>query len=74
MGVDIEKILAEAKPVIDERIAKFIPREYDAKSIEFTCGKARYSYDVETATKSVSEPIWNLLDRGEKGGGPHSSC
>lgn len=66
MKTDIEKVLLEKKPFIDAMVEKYVPRAYDKKSLEFTCGKARYSYDEEAATKALSEPIWNLLDRGGK--------
>ena len=66
MAVDIEKILLEKKPLIDKSIEKYIPRKYDSTSLEFTCGKPRYAFDAESATKAIAEPIWDLLDRGGK--------
>ncbi|MGC8851284.1 MAG: polyprenyl synthetase family protein [Candidatus Micrarchaeia archaeon] len=64
--IDIKKVLEEGKPLVDAAIQKYFPRQYDEKSLEFVCGKPRYAYDVDTATKAVSAPVWDLLDRGGK--------
>lgn len=64
--IDIVKVLEEGKPVIDAVIEKYFPRKLDAKKMEFICGKARYAYDAESATKAINAPIWDLLDRGGK--------
>jgi geranylgeranyl diphosphate synthase, type I len=63
---DIEKILSEKKPMIDKTIEKYFPKNLNKKSIEFICGKAKYDYHVEACQKALSEPIWDLLDRGGK--------
>lgn len=63
---EIVKFLEEKKPAINAAIEKYVPRRHDEKSLEFILGKPRYAYDVETATKAVNEPIWDLLDRGGK--------
>jgi len=65
-AINIEEILKEKSKIIDKIIEKYIPREHDKKSLEFTMGKARYEYSIEAPNKVVSEPIWNLLDRGGK--------
>ncbi|MCX6767294.1 MAG: polyprenyl synthetase family protein [Candidatus Micrarchaeota archaeon] len=63
---EIIRFLKETKPVIDKAIEKYVPRRHDAKSLEFILGRPKYAYDAESATKAVSEPIWDLLDRGGK--------
>jgi geranylgeranyl pyrophosphate synthase len=63
---DIERILSEKKSMIDSIIEKYIPRKYSEQSLESTAGKARYAYDVDTATKAISELVWDFLDRGGK--------
>lgn len=30
------------------------------------CGQPHYAYDIESATKSIADPIWDILDRGGK--------
>ena len=52
--------------MIDKEIEKIIPRKIDAKWLEKVLGKARFEYDAETVTQSVSVPIWDFLDRGGK--------
>jgi len=64
MSSDIKKILAEKKPMIDKIIEKWVPREYDEKSLAKTCGPG--NYDTDAANKAVSEPVWDMLDRGGK--------
>lgn len=64
--VDIEKLLEEFRPDIDRVIEKYIPREIDEAYLEFVLGKARYKYNVDSIKKTISEPIWNYLDRGGK--------
>lgn len=47
-------------------IEKWLPRKFDTASLEFLCGPARYAYDADGATKAISEPAWDILDRGGK--------
>jgi len=63
---DIMKIIEEKKPLIDKAIEKYIPRQYNKKSIELAVGKPRYAYNIEATNKAILEPIWDLLDRGGK--------
>jgi len=64
--IDIEKILGEYKPIIDKIIESYIPKKYDLNSLNFTLGPPSYKHNVESATKAISEPIWNFLNRGGK--------
>lgn len=64
--MDIKKILDEKKNQIDKVIEKYIPRVYDKKSLEFTCGVSHFTHDTKTATESIAKPIWELLERGGK--------
>jgi len=65
-GTDINSFLKEKAPAIDWEIEKLFPRKIDKKWLEKSLGKALFEYDSETATKSISEPIWDFLDRGGK--------
>ena len=65
-NVDVAAVLKEKAPAVNNAIEKLVPRKYDAASLEFTCGKPSYAADAESATKALSEPIWDLLDRGGK--------
>lgn len=62
----IEKLLTEKKPLIDKTIEKYFPRKMNEASAELLCGKARYEYHIEACQKALTEPIWDLLDRGGK--------
>ncbi len=62
----IEEYLEKLKPVIDNRIERWIPRKYDDDSIQFVLGKPRYKNSVGIATKGIADPIWEFLDRGGK--------
>ena len=64
--VDIIAVLKENAPAVNKTMEKFVPRKYDSASLEFACGKPSYAHDPESATKALSEPIWDLLDRGGK--------
>lgn len=64
--IDILEELSAKRPIIDKIIQRYIPRKYDAKSVEFVFGKPRYAYDVDAATKAIAEPMWDLMDRGGK--------
>ena len=63
---DIKKILEEKAPLIDKAIEKYLPRKYDKEKLVFTFGRPRYEYSAEVATKTLADPIWDLLDRGGK--------
>jgi len=63
---EVEKILASFRGDIDAIIEKWLPRKLDDKSFAFLCGKPRYTYDHQSATKGIIEPMYNILDRGGK--------
>ncbi len=64
--MDIEKYLAEKKPLIDREIEKVIPRKLSENWLHDALGKPDYSYDAESISRSTAGPIWDLLDRGGK--------
>jgi geranylgeranyl diphosphate synthase type I len=59
-----EAVLDEKKKEIDAIIERWVPRAFDSDSLAHMCGKPRYAYDAESATKSIADPIWDILDRG----------
>jgi geranylgeranyl diphosphate synthase, type I len=66
LAEDIKTILERRKPEIDAAIEKYLPRKHSRESVEFSFGKPRFKYDVETATHAINDLIWDLLDRGGK--------
>ncbi|MCU4925012.1 polyprenyl synthetase family protein [Halobacteria archaeon AArc-dxtr1] len=58
--------LAEWRPAIDDAIAEVLPREVDEAYLESYFGEPTYQYDPDGIQQALSDPIWNLLDRGGK--------
>ncbi len=58
--------LAEWRPAIDEAIADLVPREIDTEYLESFFGEPTYEYDPEGIQRALSDPLWELLDRGGK--------
>ena len=59
-------VLEELRPEIDKIIEKYLPKKATEEWLEFVFGEPRYAYSLEAANKSLTNPIWNLLDRGGK--------
>ncbi len=64
--MDVLKAIVKRKPMIEAAVERAIPRRFDERSLRAIAGKPRYAYDAKTATRALSEPIWDLLDRGGK--------
>ncbi len=64
--MNIEKFLEEKAPLIDKAIEKYIPRKFSKNSVLFKVNPPMYSYNLEPLNKAISEPIWDMLDRGGK--------
>ena len=62
----MRETLAEWQPVVDEAIEEVIPRELDDAYLREFFGPAMYEYDAETLQRALSDPVWELLDRGGK--------
>jgi geranylgeranyl pyrophosphate synthase len=64
--VDIEKYMAEKAPLIDKTIEKYIPRKFTREAILFNVDPPKFCCNVETLNKAITEPVWDMLDRGGK--------
>ncbi|MCK4715151.1 MAG: polyprenyl synthetase family protein [Candidatus Aenigmarchaeota archaeon] len=64
--MEIKDILNERREVIDKEIEKLLPKQMTTRDLERLFGRQRYAYNLEAANASLSEPIWDLLDRGGK--------
>ncbi len=62
----MRETLAEWRPRVDEAIEGVLPREIDEEYLEWFFGPASYQYDVDSVQRALSDPIWELLDRGGK--------
>ncbi|MFA5357877.1 MAG: polyprenyl synthetase family protein [archaeon] len=70
----IKEFLAEKGKIIDKGMEKFMPRKATKKWIENALGVTEFQLDLKAYTKSVNEPIWDLLDRGGKRFRPVLTC
>lgn len=62
--LDINDVFEQYKPLIDKAMEQHLPRNFDSEGIANLCGPARYAYDLKTATHSLLDPLWDILDRG----------
>ncbi|WP_299233292.1 polyprenyl synthetase family protein [Natronomonas sp.] len=59
-------VLEARRPAIEETIESLLPRTFDDEYLEDFFGEPTYEYDAETIQRALSDPIWELLDRGGK--------
>lgn len=59
-------VLAEWQPVVDDAIAELLPRDVDEAYLDEWFGPASHRYDPEAIQRALSDPVWDLLDRGGK--------
>lgn len=59
-------VLEEWGPVIDETIARVLPREVNDAYLASYFGEPTYAYDTEAIQAGLADPVWELLDRGGK--------
>ena len=59
-------VLETWRPVVDETIASLLPRTIDEGYLADFFGEPTYAYDAESLQRALSDPIWELLDRGGK--------
>ncbi|MEF8831495.1 MAG: polyprenyl synthetase family protein [Halobacteriales archaeon] len=62
----MREVLDEWKPIVDDAIEDIVPREMSETYLREYFGPARYQYDLEAIQRTISDPIWDLLDRGGK--------
>ncbi|MCK4997701.1 polyprenyl synthetase family protein [Candidatus Pacearchaeota archaeon] len=63
--MEIKEILKQEVLEIDKLIEKSIPRNCKGW-INKTLGNSKWEYDEKACNESITNPIWNLLDRGGK--------
>jgi geranylgeranyl pyrophosphate synthase len=62
----IESYLKTIFPLVNKEIEKTVPRVFSKQWLEKVFEKADFAYDQESLTKALSEPVWDLIDRGGK--------
>jgi len=63
---DMKEILASYFDEISPHLSHVIPETFTAELMNKMYGEARYEYDCEAITKAISEPVWEILNRGGK--------
>lgn len=66
MSSEIMDLLESKKELIDKLISKYLPEKFDKKHVEWLLGKPSYDYTIKPLDKTLSEPIWDFLNRGGK--------
>ncbi len=64
--MDIEKFLEQTAPLIDKAIEKYIPRKFTKRAVLFKVNPPSRGCSLEALDKAITEPIWEILDRGGK--------
>lgn len=64
--MDVKDFLKQKAPLIDKTIEKYIPRELSEKAILFEINPPNYSHNLKELNKTITEPIWDILQRGGK--------
>lgn len=59
-------VLAEWRPVVDRALEELLPREIDEDYLAEWFGPASHRHDPDAIQRALSDPIWDLLDRGGK--------
>ncbi|WP_122090041.1 polyprenyl synthetase family protein [Halalkalicoccus subterraneus] len=59
-------VLSEWQPVVDDAIEELLPRAVDEAYLDEWFGPASHRYDPDAIQRALSDPIWDLLDRGGK--------
>jgi geranylgeranyl pyrophosphate synthase len=62
----MEEFLKGKAPAIDKAIEKYIPRVFQEHAALFKLNTPRYACNTEAVNKTISDPIWEFLDRGGK--------
>lgn len=64
--MNVLKLLAKKKPLVEREIEKVLPRKASEKWLCRVVGRADYSYDTATISNEFNKPVWEFLDRGGK--------
>jgi len=62
----MHSVLEEWRSVVDETIETLLPRTVDDAYLTDFFGEATYAYDPDSLQRALSDPVWDLLDRGGK--------
>ncbi len=63
---DHEEFVRGMAERVDARLEELIPRSFDTAHVESLVGPARWQHETDAYTKSLSVPVWDLIDRSGK--------
>lgn len=66
MEDEFESIIRNYSSLIAASIERIVPKSFSLDSLSMICGKTEYDYEPSSISSTISEPFWNLLDRGGK--------
>jgi len=59
-------VIEKFYPKIQKCLENYMPRRFDQETMNFYFTEPKYTSDVDSATHSLLDPLWDLLDRGGK--------
>ncbi|PUA32017.1 MAG: hypothetical protein B9J98_04530 [Candidatus Terraquivivens tikiterensis] len=59
-------MLREYSRLVEEAIERYVPRKFTEEEAARLFGRPRFSYEPDSLTKAISDPFWDLMDRGGK--------
>jgi len=59
-------MLKDYSKLVEKAIERYMPRKFTQEEAVRLFGVPRFSYESESLTKAISEPFWDLIDRGGK--------
>jgi geranylgeranyl diphosphate synthase type I len=62
----MREVLETWRPVVDEEIARLLPRVFDDDYLADRFGAPTHEYDTAALQSALADPVWDLLDRGGK--------
>ena len=62
----MQEVLDEWRPMVDTALESLLPRSIDEEYLRTYFGPSSYCYDTDAIQHALSDPVWELLDRGGK--------
>ncbi|MDW8076591.1 MAG: polyprenyl synthetase family protein [Nitrososphaerota archaeon] len=66
MEQQVLSMLKEYSRLVEKAIERYMPRKFTQEEAVRLFGVPRFSYEPESLTRAISEPFWDLMDRGGK--------
>ncbi len=63
---DFKNYLETYSKSVDNRIEEVFPKAFKTSNVEYFVGKPFWNYDSKVYTKTLSDPVWELIQRSGK--------